>query len=292
MEGRAQDGDAIPNAATNHGDGQLTIITPPPAWPSTDLGELWRFRGLCLTLAERSIRARYRDAVLGIGWVLLQPILFVIVFTVFFGLLGQTETFGVPYPIYFLTAMVIWRVVARIFGEGGSSVIANAALVQRVYFPRVCLPVSVAVSSLADLLFMLLALGGLLLAYGTLPDAQVVFAPLFLVVAYIAATGVALLVSAFSAEYRDIEVLNPFLTQLWFFLSPIVYSSSIIPEQYRMWYYLNPIAFSIDGLRWAVTGTPAPPMEAWFVSPLASLALLVGGYLLFRKREPWFADVL
>jgi lipopolysaccharide transport system permease protein len=234
--------------------------------------------------------ARYRQTFLGAAWTVLQPLMLVLVFTVFFGLFGRAPSQGIPHPVFYYLGLLPWQVVARILNEGSASVVANASLVNRVYFPRAFLPGATIISALVDLMFGLLALAALLVAFAIVPRAAIVVLPILVAVAVAAALGVALWLSALNATYRDVAQLLPSLVQIWFFSSPIIYPSEIIPLQFRALYYVNPTALVIDGFRNAFTGTPAPPPEAWLVGCVTAVSLLVSGYLFFRKREPTFAD--
>jgi homopolymeric O-antigen transport system permease protein len=235
---------------------------------------------------------RYRQTVLGAAWTILQPVLLMLVFTVFFGLFARTPTQGVPFAVFYLLGLVPWQVVSRILNEGSGSVVSNAGLLNRVYFPRVYYPAAVALASLADLLFGLVALAVVLVIFRTAPGAQIVVLPVFVAVALATSLGLALVFSALNAAYRDIAQLLPSLTQLFFFASPILYPSAIVPAQYRLLYHLNPIALVIDGFRWIFAGTPAPAPEYWVAGISMATLMLSGGYLFFRHREPTFADVV
>jgi lipopolysaccharide transport system permease protein len=271
---------------------RVTTIVPPRRWPELGLAEAWRLRRVCVVLAERILKVRYRQAAVGIGWALIQPLLLMLAFTVFFGLLTRMPTENVPYPLFFFSGLTIWQVMAKMLSEGSNSVLANTALVTRIYFPRVYFPVSVALSTLVDLFFALLALGVLMLYFGFIPGAAVLALPLVLVVIYASALGVTLWLSALNVAYRDVAVLVPFITQVGFFLSPIIYPASIVPAQFQLLYFLNPMALGIEGFRWALLHTPAPSLAAWVVSCASATLLLASGYVFFRKREGTFADLI
>lgn len=269
-----------------------TVIRPPGSWPGLGLAEAWRHRSIVFVLAKRNLKVRYRQTVVGAGWAMAQPILLMLVFTVFFGLLVRLPSDGVPYPVFFLAALAIWQVATKVLNEGSTSVVANSALVNRVYFPRIYFPASVALASLVDLLFNGLALGILLLAFGFVPGWSLLVLPAFVAITYATSLGAALWLSAINVAYRDVAVVLAFLTQLWFFTTPIIYPVSIIPEQYVLFYYLNPMALVITGVRSALLGTPPPPLEAWPTAISVCLLVLVTGYLFFRRREATFSDVI
>ncbi len=243
-------------------------------------------------LAQRSLKARYRQAFLGAAWTLLQPILLMIVFTVFFGLFARVPTQGIPYPVFYFLGLLPWLIVARVVNEGSASVVANSALVTRVYFPRIYLPLATGIGALVDFSFGSLALAVLLTIYWIVPGVGVLLLPLVVLVALAAGLGVSFWLSALNASYRDIAQLLPSIVQVWFFASPILYPSSIIPEGVRTLFYLNPMALVIDAFRSAFAGSPAPPAEAWVLGMAVAAAMLGSGYLFYRQRERTFADVV
>ena len=235
---------------------------------------------------------RYRQTIVGAGWALLQPLLLMVVFTVFFGLLGRLPSAGLPYPVFFFLGLMPWHMVSKILNEGSASVVANRPLVTRVYFPRSYFPASVALASLVDLALSVVPLVVLLVLFGIVPGVEVIFAPLLIVPAWLTALGVAIWLSALNVRYRDITQLLPFFTQVWMFGSPIIYPSTIVPEPYRWVYFLNPIAGVIESLRHLVAHAPAPPAYAIPLGLLVAICVLLTGYLYFRHSEPTFADVV
>jgi lipopolysaccharide transport system permease protein len=271
---------------------ETTIIRPPGSWPGLGLGEAWHFRSIAFVLAKRNLKVRYRQTVVGAGWAVAQPILLMLVFTIFFGLLARLPSDGVPYPVFFLSALAIWQIATKVLNEGSMSVVGNAALVNRVYFPRVYFPASVALASLVDLTFNALALTALLLIFGIVPGWTLLLVPLLVAITYVTSLGAAFWLSAINVMYRDVTVLLAFLTQLWFFTTPIIYPASIVPQQFLVFYYLNPMALVVTALRGALLGTPFPPLEAWPIAISMALLVLVSGYVFFRKREPTFSDVI
>jgi lipopolysaccharide transport system permease protein len=269
-----------------------TIIAPPGRWPGLALGDLWRYRSLCLVLAQRLLKVHYRQTFIGAGWAVMQPLLLMVVFTIFFGLLARLPTQGVPFPLFYFSGLAVWQVTAKILSEGSASVTSNAALVDRVYFPRIYLPTSVALSSLVDLAFNLVALMVMLALFGRVPQPTVILLPVVLGVALAVALGLAYLLSALNVAYRDVTVLLPFLTTVWFFTTPVIYPFTIVPERFAPLYFLNPMALVTSAMRWMFLDTPPPPVIAWPLGIGVSLALLVGGYLFFRQRESTFSDVV
>ncbi len=273
-------------------DPAATIIRPPGRWPGLGLTEVWRYRSICLVLARRNLMVRYRQTLIGAGWVIIQPVLLMIVFTVFFGLLARVPTDGLPFPVFFFLGLLPWQMVAKILSEGSTSVVANSTLVTRVYLPRVYFPTSVAMASLVDLAFGFVALAILLALFGIIPGAAIMVAPVLIAIALVAGLGVAYWLSALHVAYRDVGQLLPFLVQVWMFSSPIIYPSSIIPEPYRALYYLNPMALIVEGFRWGFAGAAPPPIQAWALGTGMAATLLVTGYLFFRHRERTFSDLV
>jgi lipopolysaccharide transport system permease protein len=246
---------------------------------------------VCLVLARRSIKVQYRQSLVGVGWVVLQPLLLAAVFTAFFSILAR-DAGGVPFPVFFLCGLFIWQFVAGTLGEGSASITANSTLISRVYLPRVYHPVAVVLANLVDLVFTGVALLVVMTLFQLTPQPTVVVLPLLIAIAIAAALGMALWLSSLSVAYRDIAVLLPVMTQLWFFATPVLYSVDVVSPDFLGLYYLNPMALVVTGARWAILGLAPPPPEAWFLGIGVALVLLASGYLTFRHREPTFADLI
>jgi len=268
-----------------------TAIVPADRWPILGFRELWNTRRTLWVLARRAIKVRYESTLLGIGWVVLQPLILVVIVSVFMGLiLERGQRMDLPFAAFLFPAWVVWRTFSKDIAEGGSSVLANGPLVQRIYLPRLYFPLSINLASTVDLLVMIVACLGLLAVYGIFPGIGVISLPFAVLIMYALSVGVSFLFAALSVQYRDMDILVPLLTQAWFWSSPIIYPTQLIPEPVRTLFYLNPIAVVIDAFRWGLTGTPAPPPEAWFLGTAVSGLVLVVGFVLFRRREPMFAD--
>jgi lipopolysaccharide transport system permease protein len=269
------------------------IIKPPRQWPGLGLAEMWRMRRVLLVLARRQFKARYSNMVLGVMWVLLEPLLLTLIITVFMGLLlDRGDRLGLPFPVFLFTAWTVWRPFSRVVNQGGSSIRGNAVLVERIYLPRAFLVLSVAIVSLVDLIFMVLALAVLLVFYGIAPGIGLLMTPVLLAIMYAFAVGGAFLSSAIGMSFPDMDFVRPLTVRAWFWLSPILYPSTAIPEEWRQLYYLNPMAVVIEGFRWAFTQTPMPPLDAWIIGASVAGVTLVGGYVYFRRREPLFSDLM
>jgi lipopolysaccharide transport system permease protein len=269
------------------------VIEPPRRWPGTGLDEMWASRRILWVLARRLVMIRYRNTALGIAWVIIQPLLLTVLIAVFLGLLmGRDDRMGIPYPVFLFTAWVGWRVFTRVMSQGGNSIESNSTLIQRIYLPRVFLPLAVVLASLLDFFFMVVALLVLLAVYGISPGVGVVTVPVLTLIMYAAALGTAFIFSTSSLRHPDIDVLIPLLVQAWFWMSPVIYPSSIIPEPWRTLYYLNPMAVVIEGLRWAFAQSPVPPPEEWLLGSATAALLLVLGFVYFRKGESTISDLL
>ncbi len=269
---------------------EINVIRPPGGWPGLGLREFIRLREICFVLARRNLMVRYRQTLIGASWAILQPLLLMTLFTIFFGLLGRIPSDDLPYPVFFFLALLPWQMVSKILNEGSTSVVANSALVTRVYFPRAYFPLSVALASLVDFALGGVALAVLLLISGVIPGPALIALPLLTAIAWIAGLGVSYWLAAINVNYRDVTQLLPFLAQLWMFASPIIYPASIVPERFQALYFLNPMALVATGFRWSVGGAAPPSLMAWVLGSGVAVLLLVSGYVFFRHREPTFAD--
>ena len=229
---------------------------------------------------------------LGAGWAILQPVLSMIVFSIFFGSLLNVPSEGVPYPIFSYAALLPWGVFAKALNDTGRSLVSNRAMLTKIYFPRMVIPLASVFSSLADFLIAFIVMLGLMLYYRIAPTSNIWTLPLFLLLAVITALGVGLWLSAMNVLYRDIGYMIPYITQLWFYLTPIVYSSSEVPEEWRIFYALNPMVGVVEGFRWALLGTADAPDAIIAVSATISLVIFISGMFYFRRMERTFADMV
>ena len=255
--------------------------------------DLWRFRELLYFLAWRDVLVRYKQTAIGVAWALIRPVLTTVVFVFVFGKLAKLPSDGVPYPILVFAALLPWQFFANAFAEAGSSLISNANMISKVYFPRLVIPASAVIVGLVDFLLSGVMLAGLMLWYGVAPDWRIVTLPLFLAVAVVAAMGAGLWIAALNVQYRDFRYIIPFVVQFGLYISPVGFSSAIVPEQWRLLYSLNPMAGVIDGFRWAILGGEN---QLYWPGMSLSLALVLviasTGILYFRKMEKSFADVI
>ena len=261
-------------------------------WGWLDLRELWRYRELVLFLTWRDIAVRYKQTAIGVAWAVAQPLAMMLVFALFFGRLAKMPSDGVPYPLFAYVGLLPWQLFSRTLAESTSSLITDQRLITRVYFPRMIVPLAATLAAAVDF-SIAAALGLILMAhYGVLPGPSALWAPAFLLLLLVTALGVGLWLSALNVEYRDVTYLIPFLIQFWLFVTPVAYPSSLIPPPWRALYGLNPMAGVIEGLRWALLGTPGPPPAMLGLSCASAAALLIGGVAWFRYRERTFVDAL
>jgi lipopolysaccharide transport system permease protein len=253
---------------------------------------MWAYRELLYFLIWRDIKVRYKQTALGIAWAELQPLLTMVVFTIFFGRLAKVPSDGIPYPVFNFCALLPWTMFSRGLSESSTSLVANTNLVSKVYFPRLIIPIAPIMASLVDFSIAFVIFMGLMVLYGIVPTLAVLTLPLFILFAMVSALAISLWLSALNVEYRDVRHTIPFLTQFWMFASPIAYSSSLIPEQWRFLYGLNPMAGVIEGFRWALLGKVQPNMGLLFISFGIVLIFLFSGLVYFTRMEKTFADVI
>ena len=255
--------------------------------------DLWRYRELFFFLAWRDILVRYKQTVIGILWALGRPLLTMLVFTLVFSKLAKLPSGGAPYPILVFAALLPWQFFANAFSGAGESLISNAGMISKVYFPRLVIPASAVIVSFVDFLISGLILVGLMLWYGFAPNLRILTLPLFIAVAFAAAMGAGLWIAALNVKYRDFRIIVPFVVQFGLYISPVGFSSSIVPEHWRLLYSTNPMVGVIDGFRWAILGGDTPLYWPGFLLSLALvLLMLVSGIYYFRKTEKTFADVI
>lgn len=255
--------------------------------------DLWRYRELFYFLAWRDILVRYKQTAIGIVWAVVRPILTMLVFTVIFGKLAKLPSDGAPYPILVFSAMLPWQFFANAFTEAGNSLIANANMISKVYFPRLIVPTSAVIVSFADFLISAALLAGLMAWYGYFPDWRLLTLPIFILMGFAAAMGAGLWIAALNVKYRDFRYIIPFVVQFGLYVSPVGFSSAIIPEQWRLLYSLNPMVGVIDGFRWAILTDDRPLItDGFLVSASVALVILITGLIYFRRTEKSFADVI
>jgi len=270
---------------------QATLrIEPPRHWFELRLGELWLYRELLYFLVWRDVKIRYKQTAIGVSWVIIQPLLTMIVATLFFGRLAKLPSQGLPYSVFCFAAIVPWTYFSTALANVTAVMVDNQRVITKVYFPRLILPVSSALSGLVD---FTIGFGVLLIftfAHGIRPAWTLLLLPLFLLLAVFTVLGIGLWLSALNALYRDVKYLTPFLLQFWMLASPVYYSSSMVPERYRWVYGLNPMTGVIDGFRWGLTGTGHPPSSSLLASIVIVLLSVLGGLWFFNGMEVRIAD--
>jgi len=255
--------------------------------------DLWRYRELFYLLAWRDILVRYKQTVIGIAWALIRPLLTMVVFTIVFGKIAKLPSEGVPYPLLVFAAMLPWQFFATALGEASNSLIGNSNLISKIYFPRLIVPVGSVITSFVDFLISGAFLVALMAWYRFVPDWRVATLPLFILLAFAAALGSGLFLAALNVEYRDFRYIVPFIVQFGMYISPVGFSSSVVPEKWCLLYSLNPMVGVIDGFRWALLGGKTQLDGTAFAMSLAVIsAMLILGIWYFRKTEKTFADVI
>ena len=282
----------IESSTLTRQDEEITLIKPSKGWGSLNLRELWIYRELVYFLTWRDLKVRYKQTALGAGWAVLQPVLSMVVFSIFFGGLLNVDSGDVPYPIFSYAAILPWGVFAKALNDTGRSLVSNRAMLTKIYFPRMVIPLASVFSSLADFLIAFIVMLGLMYYYQIAPTSNIWTLPLFLLLAVITALGVGLWLSAMNVLYRDIGYMIPYITQLWFYLTPIVYSASEVPEQWQFFYALNPMVGVVEGFRWALLGTADAPSPMIAVSAVIALIVFITGLYYFRRMERTFADMV
>jgi len=265
-------------------------IEPPRGWLDLRLGEVWAYRELLYFFVWRDIKVRYKQTVIGVAWVVLQPLLTMGVFTLFFGRLAKLPSDGLAYPVFYFTALVPWNYFSTALQSCTAVVVDNQRVITKVFFPRLVLPLSAVVSGLVDFAIGFVVLGIVLAIYGIRPGLAALWLPVLLLLAVLTALGVGLWMSALNALYRDIKYVVPFLIQFWMFASPVAYPSSLVPQRWRWLYGLNPMAGVIDGFRWALTGHGQPPGALLLASSGMVVAVVLGGLFFFQRMEGAIAD--
>jgi lipopolysaccharide transport system permease protein len=288
---------ALPNAGAGpdrrpRGAFQPIVVEPRRGWEAFSLPELWRYRGLLYFLTWRDVSVRYKQTVFGAAWAVLQPFLTMVAFSVIFGRLLNVPSDGVPYPVFSYVALLPWTFFASALNRSGASLVSDANLISKVYFPRLVVPVSAVMAVAVDFGIAFVILLGMMLFYGILPGVAVLTLPLFVLLAVMTALGVGLWLAALNVKYRDVAHAMPFLTQFWLFITPVAYPSSVVPEQWRLLYAANPLVGVVEGFRWALIGTPAPSAGLVVISTAVVLVIFAGGLAYFQRTEDEFADLV
>jgi lipopolysaccharide transport system permease protein len=259
---------------------------------ASGLKELWQYRELLYFLIWRDVKVRYKQTAIGAAWAIIQPLMTMIIFTVVFGKFANMPSDGLPYPIFSFAALLPWTYFSKALNQSVSSVVADANLITKVYFPRLLLPLSAVVGGLIDFAIAFVFLLAMMAWYGLAPQWGILLLPFFVLLTMLTALSVSVWLSVVNVRYRDVGQAIPFLVQIWLFASPVAYSASVVPENWRFLYNLNPLAGIIEGFRWALLGSQNPPIVSLLSTTLVVLALLYGGIVFFKRMEKTFADVV
>ncbi|MFN2304411.1 MAG: ABC transporter permease [Anaerolineales bacterium] len=280
------------NSRQRHSQTPITYLKPSKGWLSVDLKELWRYRELIYFLTWRDIKVRYKQAALGILWAVLQPLLTMVIFTIIFGMLLGTPSENVPYPLFSLTALLPWQLFATALQRSSVSLVGNANLITKVYFPRLAIPLSAVFAALVDFGVSFIVLLGVMIYYRYWPGLNILWLLPMILLALLTALSVGLWLSALNVQYRDVQHMVPFIIQVWMYASPIVYPIETIPEGIWRWVYsLNPMTGVIQAFRWVLLGGN-PPDLTLLISVGVVLVLLFSGLFYFRRMEKTFADIV
>ena len=274
-------------------DGPRTIfIAPSRGWHRLDLHELWDYRELLYFFVWRDLKVRYKQTAFGALWAIIQPFLLMVVFSLFLGRISGIASAGLAYPLFAFSGLVPWTLFAQSLIGSSNSLVDATNLLQKVYFPRLLLPVAATGSYLVDFAIALAVLAGLMLWFGVIPSLLVIWLIPLTALALASALAVGIWLSAVNVRYRDVRYAVPFLVQLWLFASPVAYSIDLVPAGLRGWYALNPMVGVIEGFRWSLFGTGEPPLLELAIAVAVTAAVLISGIAYFRRVERTFADVI
>jgi lipopolysaccharide transport system permease protein len=282
---RAQTSDASP---ADH----LTVIEAAATSVSAELRELWRARYLAFVFAWRDVKVRYKQTLIGAAWAVIQPFATMVVFTLIFGKFAQFPSQGLPYQVFVYLGLLPWTFFASSLTQISASVLSNRQLVQKVYFPRLILPISGTLVPAVDFLCSCAVLVGIMAWFHVGTATDLVFAPLFLLLLAITALGIGAVLAAINVRYRDVPYVIPFMIQTWLYVSPVIYPTAALPHKYQVLSSFNPVVGAVTGFRWAVAGTPPPTTLQLAISVSSAVAMLIGGFWFYRKWESRFADTI
>jgi lipopolysaccharide transport system permease protein len=286
-------------AAILKSEPNMIVIRPTKGWMALNLRDLWQYRELIYFMTWRDLKVRYKQTALGVSWAVIQPVMNMVVFSIFFGGLARIQTDnGIPYPIFSFVALLPWTLFTNALNNASRSLVSHQNMITKIYFPKLVLPLASVLSGLVDFLIAFVVLIGIALYYNLTGQAHITITAAlwtlipYLLMALMTALGIALWLSALYVQYRDVGYILPFLSDILKFISPVVYSTTLIPEKWQLIYALNPMAGVINGFRWAILGTPTGPDMRLIISVAVALAILVSGMIYFRRMERTFADTI
>jgi lipopolysaccharide transport system permease protein len=277
---------------------EITLIRAARGWSALNLRDLWRYRELIYFLIWRDVKVRYKQTALGVLWAIIQPFMTMVVFSIFFGKMAKVPTGGIPYPIFAFTGLLPWQLFTKAVSDAGRSLIQNRAMITKVYFPRLVIPLSSVLSGLVDFGIAFLVLFGMMIYYNFVPDSgyhiyitwRWLTLPFFILLAILTSLGVGLWLSALNVIYRDVNYIIPFLVQFWLFVTPVAYSATMFSQKWQFLISLNPMTGVVAGFRWALLGSAGSFDPLMILSIAISFVVLVGGLYYFRRMERTFAD--
>jgi lipopolysaccharide transport system permease protein len=272
---------------------RITLVKPSQGWVPLNLRDLWLYRELIYFMTWRDLKVRYKQTALGAAWAIIKPVMTMVVFSIFFGQLAKVPSDGIPYPIFTFTALLPWELFTNALSQTSRSLVNSANMITKIYFPRLILPLATVIAGLVDFAIAFVILILMMVFYNVQVGWAALTLPLFLLLALITSLGVGLWLAALNVLYRDIAYITPFLTQFWLFITPVAYSSNLLPEKWRVLYAINPMTGVVEGFRWALLGTSQnPPTMMLLVSSLIAVAILISGLYYFRRMERRFADMV
>ncbi len=277
---------------TTKPDNAPLILRPSKGWASLNLKDLWIYRELFYFLTWRDLKVRYKQTVLGAFWAIIQPFMQMVVFSILFGNIAQLDSEGLPYPIFTYAGLLPWGLFSKAIGDAGRSIVINRSMITKVYFPRLVVPMASVLSGVVDFMIAFVVLLGMMVYFNIRPTGDVWTLPLFILLALVTALGAGLWLSALNVIFRDVGYVIPYLTQFWFFVTPIIYSSTEVTGNWQIIYALNPMVGVVNGFRWALLGTETGPSLTLAVSAGISVIVLVTGMFYFRRMERTFADMV
>lgn len=283
---------------------QVTIIEPPSGWQFIRLREIWQFRDLLYYLSWRDVKVRYKQTVLGVFWAILQPLMTMVVFSIFFGGFAEIPSDGIPYPIFSFTALVPWTFFSSGVTSVSNSLVGNSSMLKKIYFPRIIIPITQLFSALVDFMMAFAVLIFMIIVYSLLPSTaenpsliqidpvKLIWLPVFLLMAFASALSIGLWLAALNVQFRDVRHSVGFIVRLWMFITPVIYPLSLVEERWQLIYSLNPMTSVIEGFRWSLLGQGTGPGPVMLVSAIVISALLISGLFYFNRMEKNFADVV
>jgi homopolymeric O-antigen transport system permease protein len=280
--------DSIPQGA----QAPAIVIDPVDSHIRLDLKDLWHYRELLYFMIWRDVKVRYKQTAIGASWALFQPVMTMVIFTVVFGYFARLPSDGLPYPIFAYTALLPWTYFSQALTRSAGSLVSNANLISKIYFPRLIIPLAAALSPLLDFGLTFLVLLGMMVWFGIIPTWALLMLPFFLLLAVMTALAGGLWLTALDVQYRDIGLIVPFFIQLWMFASPVAYPVSLVPERWQLLYGLNPLVGVIEGFRWAILGKGSVNFELIAISILVVVVALLSGLIYFKRTERTFADII